>query len=49
MAHKAWHFYIHVLPELPGLLIKGQLKGYLSWFFENKSFVKHAFIYLLNN
>lgn len=41
-AQKAWHFYFHAVPELPEFLIKGQLKEYLSWFFENKSFVKHA-------
>jgi pimeloyl-ACP methyl ester carboxylesterase len=41
-AQKAWHFYFHAIPGLPELLVKEQLKGYLSWFFENKSFVKNA-------
>lgn len=39
---KAWHFYFHAVPDLPEFLIQGRVKEYLSWFFNNKSYIKTA-------
>lgn len=39
---KAWHFYFHAVPDLPEFLIQGRVKEYISWFFNNKSYIKTA-------
>ncbi|AKK71935.1 hypothetical protein OK18_04125 [Chryseobacterium gallinarum] len=39
---KSWHFYFHAVPDLPEFLIQGHVKEYITWFFNNKSFVKAA-------
>jgi len=39
---KSWHFYFHAIPDLPEFLIQGRVKEYVSWFFNNKSYIKTA-------
>jgi pimeloyl-ACP methyl ester carboxylesterase len=35
--HKTWHFAFNFLPELPGLLITGREREFLTWLFKAKS------------
>lgn len=41
-ADKIWQFYFNQIDDLPEILISGNEKKYLSWFFDKKSFVKSA-------
>jgi len=41
-AHKVWQFYFNQIEELPEFLIEGKEKEYLSWFFNQKSFIRSA-------
>lgn len=41
-ADKIWQFYFNQIETLPELLVEGNEKVYLSWFFNKKSYVKSA-------
>lgn len=43
LARSQWHWFFFQLPDLPELLIGGNIPGYLAWTFRNGSFNRPAF------